>query len=61
VRAFTDWARRPLDKRQIDYAIGDVTYLATLFPKMLNRLKKTGAATGWTRNGAARRSRQLRQ
>jgi ribonuclease D len=39
---FTDWARRPLDKRQIDYAIGDVTYLATLFPRMLNRLKKTG-------------------
>jgi ribonuclease D len=39
---FTDWARRPLDKRQIDYAIGDVTYLATLFPKMLGRLKKTG-------------------
>ena len=39
---FTDWARRPLDKRQIDYAIGDVTHLAELFPKMLERLRRTG-------------------
>jgi ribonuclease D len=39
---FTDWARRPLDKRQIDYAIGDVTHLATIFPKMLAKLRKTG-------------------
>jgi ribonuclease D len=39
---FTDWARRPLDQRQLDYAICDVTYLAELFPKMLERLKKTG-------------------
>ena len=39
---FTDWARRPLDRRQIDYAIGDVTHLAELFPKMLDRLKRTG-------------------
>jgi ribonuclease D len=39
---FTDWARRPLDKRQLDYAIGDVTHLAELFPKMLERLKRTG-------------------
>jgi ribonuclease D len=38
---FTDWARRPLDRRQIDYAIGDVTHLATLFPKMLERLRRT--------------------
>lgn len=39
---FTDWSRRPLDKRQIDYAIGDVTHLATIFPKMLDKLVKTG-------------------
>lgn len=39
---FTDWARRPLDKRQIDYAICDVTYLSEIFPKMLERLRKTG-------------------
>lgn len=39
---FTDWARRPLEARQVDYAIGDVTHLATIFPRMLARLKKTG-------------------
>ena len=39
---FTDWSRRPLDARQIEYAIGDVTHLAAIFPKMLARLKKTG-------------------
>src|SRR3546814_4488621 len=39
---FTDWGRRPLDKRQLDYAIGDVTHLVQLFPKLLARLKKTG-------------------
>ena len=39
---FTDWGRRPLDKRQIDYAIGDVTHLAAIFPRLLEKLRKTG-------------------
>jgi ribonuclease D len=39
---FTDWSRRPLTERQIDYAIGDVTHLSKIFPKILARLKKTG-------------------
>ena len=39
---FTDWSRRPLDDRQVDYAIGDVTHLSRIFPKMLEQLKKTG-------------------
>ena len=39
---FTDWARRPLDTRQLDYAVCDVTYLAELFPRMVERLRKTG-------------------
>ncbi|HEX7742242.1 MAG TPA: ribonuclease D [Sphingobium sp.] len=43
---FTDWARRPLDKRQIDYAIGDVTYLIQIFPMMLEELRKTERG-GW--------------
>jgi ribonuclease D len=43
---FTDWSRRPLDKRQIDYAIADVTHLAKIFPRLLDRLKKTGRG-GW--------------
>jgi ribonuclease D len=39
---FTDWSRRPLDKRQIDYAIADVTHLADIFPRLVKKLIKTG-------------------
>jgi ribonuclease D len=39
---FTDWGRRPLTERQIEYAIGDVTYLSEIFPKILKKLIKTG-------------------
>ena len=39
---FTDWSRRPLTERQIEYAIGDVTHLATIFPRLLKKLVKTG-------------------
>ncbi|HEU0311529.1 MAG TPA: ribonuclease D [Sphingomicrobium sp.] len=38
---FTDWSRRPLDKRQIDYAIADVTHLAEIFPRLVKKLMKT--------------------
>jgi ribonuclease D len=43
---FTDWSRRPLDERQITYAIADVTHLSKIFPKMLEKLRKTGRG-GW--------------
>lgn len=39
---FTDWSRRPLNDRQIEYAIGDVTHLSSIFPMMLEKLIETG-------------------
>jgi len=39
---FTDWSRRPLTDRQIEYAIGDVTHLSKIFPRILKKLIKTG-------------------
>lgn len=39
---FTDWSRRPLSDAQLTYAIGDVTHLAALYPKLRERLKREG-------------------
>ena len=34
----TDWSRRPLSQKQIDYAIDDVRYLQQIYPLMLEKL-----------------------
>jgi ribonuclease D len=39
---FTDWARRPLSDNQLSYALGDVVYLARLYPLLLARLEREG-------------------
>lgn len=39
---FTDWARRPLSDAQLVYALGDVTHLAALYPKLRDRLQNDG-------------------
>lgn len=39
---FTDWARRPLTDRQLQYALGDVIYLKTIYEKLNAQLQKTG-------------------
>ena len=39
---FTDWSRRPLNARQLEYAVADVTHLAKIFPMMLEKLRETG-------------------
>lgn len=39
---FTDWSHRPLSDRQIDYALGDVTHLRTVYLKLLSKLEEAG-------------------
>ncbi len=38
----TDWRQRPLSAEQIDYAIGDVTHLYTLYQHLYTKLEKLG-------------------
>ncbi len=39
---FTDWSRRPLTERQIDYALGDVTHLRVIYKKLKLQLAQSG-------------------
>lgn len=38
---FTDWARRPLTKRQLEYALADVTHLRVVYDKLKTELART--------------------
>ncbi len=42
---FTDWSRRPLSDRQLTYALGDVTHLRDLYPKLRNQLDESERAS----------------
>ncbi len=37
---FSNWAQRPLSKRQLDYAIGDVTHLRDIYTHLLKKIEK---------------------
>jgi ribonuclease D len=39
---FTDWSRRPLSERQLQYAIADVTHLRVVYEKLFAKLQKNG-------------------
>jgi len=43
---FTDWARRPLTDRQIDYALSDVVHLCRVYESLVRQLEKSGRS-GW--------------
>jgi ribonuclease D len=42
---FTDWSRRPLTDRQLTYALGDVTHLRDLYPKLRAQLDESERAS----------------
>src|SRR5262249_19338151 len=42
---FTDWARRPLTQRQLEYALADVTHLCTIYEALKARLERTGRSS----------------
>ncbi|MCH9809318.1 MAG: ribonuclease D [Alphaproteobacteria bacterium] len=41
---FTDWSKRPLTSKQLDYAIGDVTHLRDVYRHLKAELEKSGRA-----------------
>jgi ribonuclease D len=45
---FTDWGRRPLSERQIEYALADVTHLRDVYQALAARLGEQGRAD-WVR------------
>jgi ribonuclease D len=39
---FTDWSRRPLSNRQLEYALADVTHLCDVYERLSHELRRTG-------------------
>jgi ribonuclease D len=39
---FTDWSRRPLTKRQLEYALADVTHLCVIYEALEKELRRSG-------------------
>ncbi|MEI9929312.1 MAG: ribonuclease D [Rhizomicrobium sp.] len=39
---YSDWSHRPLNKRQLEYAMADVTHLRTIYESMMVQLTRTG-------------------
>jgi ribonuclease D len=42
---FTDWSRRPLSEKQLDYAMADVTHLRDVYLSLKDKLESEGRTT----------------
>jgi ribonuclease D len=56
---FTDWSRRPLSNRQLEYALADVTHLRIVYEKLSAQLKRTGRAAWVAEETAALQNKEL--
>ena len=56
---FTDWARRPLTKRQLEYALADVTHLCTIYEALSAQLAKNKRASWVAEEIAALKCEEL--
>lgn len=54
---FTDWSRRPLSEKQLDYALADVTHLRDVYLKLKGQLEAEGRAEWLTEEMAILESR----
>ncbi|MGV8939322.1 MAG: ribonuclease D [Allorhizobium sp.] len=55
---FTDWSRRPLSEKQLDYALADVTHLRDVYLKLKAQLESEGRASWLTEEMAILESRE---
>ena len=56
---FTDWARRPLTKRQLEYALADVTHLCTIYETLSAQIAKSNRESWVAEEIAALKSEEL--
>lgn len=55
---FTDWSRRPLSDKQLDYALADVTHLRDVYRTLKDKLEREGRALWLTEEMAILESRE---
>ncbi|MFC3071797.1 ribonuclease D [Shinella pollutisoli] len=55
---FTDWSRRPLSEKQLEYALADVTHLRDVYLALKDKLEKAGRSLWLTEEMAILEARE---